>query len=111
MMSNASPDLWKETLVIFSSVLKETKDLMENNLESIGVPQNESLLAISEMKFEAWSILQKVAMNECSDTLILDKLRRRFESHFRYNQNGLPRIWKPTDDIDGLYARSKQLVV
>jgi hypothetical protein len=31
----------------------------------------------------------------------------RFDNHFRYNEKGFPRIWKPTDDIDSLFGTAK----
>jgi len=30
-----------------------------------------------------------------------------FEERFRYDDEGVPRIWRPTDDIDGAFARAR----
>jgi protein SEY1 len=30
-----------------------------------------------------------------------------FEDRFRYDESGVPRIWRPTDDIDGAYSRAR----
>jgi hypothetical protein len=30
-----------------------------------------------------------------------------FEDRFRYDENGVPRIWRPSDDIDGYFARAR----
>ena len=44
---------------------------------------------------------------------LLLKLRENFEDKFRYDEAGVPRIWKPTDDMDGLFqqARSSTLTL
>jgi hypothetical protein len=49
--------------------------------------------------------------SELADGPLLEKLRRKFESVFRYDEKGLPRVWKPTDDIDTLFSQSKQEVI
>ncbi len=66
--------------------------------------------AIKTTKFQAWETLLKTLLNEVSDGPLLEKLRRKFESVFRYDEKGLPRVWKPTDDIDTLYSESKHQV-
>ena len=38
---------------------------------------------------------------------ILLKLRENFEDKFRYDEGGVPRIWRPTDDIEGMYTKAK----
>jgi len=35
------------------------------------------------------------------------KLRENFEDRFRYDEHGVPRIWRPSDDIDGLFAKAR----
>jgi len=31
-----------------------------------------------------------------------------FEDKFRYDEAGVPRIWRPTDDIEGAYTRARE---
>jgi len=40
------------------------------------------------------------------DTLMIIRLKEKFESIFRYDNNGLPKVWKPGDDIDGQFQHS-----
>ena len=39
---------------------------------------------------------------------LLLKLRENFEDKFRYDDEGVPRIWRPTDDIEGIYTRARE---
>ena len=50
-----------------------------------------------------YRILQFLKRSEGSKEIITC----RFDSHFRYNEKGFPRIWKPTDDIDSQFATAK----
>ena len=31
-----------------------------------------------------------------------------FEDKFRYDESGVPRIWRPTDDIEGVYTKARE---
>jgi hypothetical protein len=48
---------------------------------------------------------------QTADTVLMSKLRSVFEERFRYDEEGVPRVWKPMDDIDGLFriARDETL--
>ena len=42
---------------------------------------------------------------------MMDRVRRVFESEFRYDpKTGLPRIWSPNDDIESCFSRAKESV-
>lgn len=42
--------------------------------------------------------------------MFVGKLRNHFEERFRYNEEGVPRVWKPDDDIDGAFKKAKDQV-
>jgi hypothetical protein len=44
---------------------------------------------------------------QTADAAILTKLRAYFEERFRYDEHGVPRVWKPDDDIDGAFKKAK----
>jgi len=39
---------------------------------------------------------------------MLIKLKLNFEDRFRYDEEGVPRVWKPSDDIDALFRKAKE---
>ena len=45
------------------------------------------------------------------DAAILTKLCTYFEERFRYDEQGVPRIWKPDDDIDGVFTKAKDVTL
>ena len=47
---------------------------------------------------------------QMADPVILGKLRTHFEERFRYDEDGIPRVWKPEDDIDGAFKKAKDQV-
>ena len=55
----------------------------------------------------AWLILRGKIDEQTAEQVILGKLRNYFEERFRYDEQGVPRVWKPDDDIDGAFKRAK----
>ena len=45
---------------------------------------------------------------QTTDPAFLSKLRNHFEERFRYDEGGVPRVWKPEDDIDGAFKKAKE---
>lgn len=45
-----------------------------------------------------------------ADAALLGRLRSSFEDGFRYDANGIPRVWKPEDDIDGVFKKARDAV-
>lgn len=41
---------------------------------------------------------------------MLVKLKLIFEERFRYDDEGVPRVWKPDDDIDTIFKKAKDAV-
>jgi hypothetical protein len=33
-----------------------------------------------------------------------------FEDRFRYDESGVPRVWRPEDDLEGLFMKAKEEV-
>jgi hypothetical protein len=52
-------------------------------------------------------VLRAKVDEEVMEGNILLKLRENFEDKFRYDASGVPRIWRPTDDIEGLYTAAR----
>ena len=62
------------------------------------------------MRKRAWLALRVKVDEQTADAVILSKLRGHFEERFRYDEHGVPRVWKPEDDIDGAFKKAKDQV-
>jgi hypothetical protein len=47
---------------------------------------------------------------QTADSVMLVKLKLAFEDRFRYDEEGVPRIWRPGDDIDSAFRKAKDEV-
>jgi protein SEY1 len=62
------------------------------------------------LKRRAWIVLRAKIEEQTSDQSLLGKLRNHFEERFRYDDEGIPRVWKPEDDIDSAFRKAKDEV-
>ena len=70
--------------------------------------ENKNALAI--LRKRAWLALRSKIDEQTADAVILSQLRGHFEERFRYDETGVPRVWKPDDDIDGAFKKAKDQV-
>jgi len=68
----------------------------EENADSLNILQR-----------RGWSALRSKVEEQTSDPNILSKLRSTFEERFRYDEHGIPRVWKPEDDIDAAFRKAR----
>lgn len=126
-MSQAKPDMWDRVLQAFKDSLTNcestyiTKAKSEDAISfekpetDVGNPgfnsteeENEEALYI--IRKRAWQALRKRIDEQTADAVMLTKLRNHFEERFRYDDAGVPRVWKPEDDIDGAFRKARDQV-
>lgn len=55
----------------------------------------------------SWLALKSKIDEQTADSVLFAKLRSHFEERFRYDEHGVPRVWKPEDDIDGAFKKAR----
>lgn len=66
--------------------------------------------SLTTLRRRAWQALRAKIDEQTADTAIIGKLRTHFEERFRYDEAGIPRVWRPDDDIDGAFKVAKDKV-
>lgn len=70
----------------------------------------ENAKSLETLRRRAWLALRAKIDEQTVDTVLLSKLRAAFEERFRYDEQGVPRVWKPEDDIDATFKKAKDEV-
>jgi len=63
--------------------------------------------ALNTLRSRSWLALRRKLEEQTSDATMLGTLRSTFEDRFRYDEKGVPRVWKPEDDIDTAFTKAK----
>lgn len=125
-LGKASPDMWDEILRVFRGTLDKAERtyltkaksmfslLYHANLKTVcegfNCTEEENEVALDALRKRAWVALRAKIDEQTADPVILSKLRNHFEERFRYDEHGVPRVWKPDDDIDSAFMKAKDQV-
>lgn len=101
-------DLWDRIWNSFSDIVKEAETRFVERAKSFDASDSEVEVGLWRLRRKSWVGLREKIDEELMEGNILMKLRENFEDKFRYDEAGVPRIWRPSDDIEGIYTKAKE---
>lgn len=101
-------DLWDRIWNLFIATVKEAESRFVERAKSFDASQEEIEVGLWRLRRKSWGVLRVKIDEEVMEGNILLKLRENFEDKFRYDEAGVPRIWRPQDDIEGVYTKAKE---
>lgn len=101
-------DLWDRVWNVFVEIVKEAEERFTERAKSFEATPDETNVGLWRLRRKSWVALRERVDEEVMEGNILLKLRENFEDKFRYDEAGVPRIWSPTDDIEGIYTRARE---
>ncbi|KAL1919515.1 uncharacterized protein VTP21DRAFT_2208 [Calcarisporiella thermophila] len=106
-MNEAAPDMWHKVIGLYRDVVGKAKSTLVKKTKSFNSSDDEIEESAAALEQRSWQLLRKKIDEEVADNMMMVKLRNRFEEKFRYDDKGLPRVWKPEDDIDGFFQKAR----
>ncbi|VDB95922.1 unnamed protein product [Peniophora sp. CBMAI 1063] len=106
-LSKPTPDMWDKILTEYTQTLNKAEQNYLSKAKSFDCTDEENDTALETLRQRSWGALRTKIEEQTADAAILGKLRGFFEERFRYDENGVPRVWKPEDDIDGAFKVAK----
>ncbi|CAM6031456.1 unnamed protein product, partial [Sphagnum compactum] len=108
--TNAGP-LWSRMFEMYKDMMGDLSERLKRNLNAFQVRTSpSSMKEFESVEFKAyqyfWEIFVEKLSDEMSDTLILVRMRKRFEKIFKYDSNSNPRIWIPGEDMTAPYKKA-----
>lgn len=101
-------DLWDRVWSAFVGIVGEAETRFTDRARSFEASADEVGVGRWRLRRKSWVALREKIEEEVMESNILMKLRENFEDKFRYDDEGVPRIWRPTDDIEGVYTRARE---
>ncbi|KAI9571146.1 RHD3/Sey1 [Boletus coccyginus] len=106
-LNKAAPDMWDNVLAAFKQLLERAESSYLKKAKAFNCTEEENQTALGSLRMRTWLALRAKVDELTADTAILGKLRMHFEERFRYDENGVPRVWRPDDDIEGAFRKAK----
>jgi hypothetical protein len=104
-------DLWDRVWVIFTDTVSSAEKRFTDRAQSFDASPDEVEVGLWRLRRKSWGVLRAKIDEEVMEGNILLKLRENFEDKFRYDEHGVPRIWRPTDDIEGIYTKARESTI
>ncbi|KAL9087939.1 MAG: hypothetical protein Q9159_003381 [Coniocarpon cinnabarinum] len=101
-------ELWDRIWRDFTQVVQHAEDRFTNISKGFDASPEEVEVGLWRLRRKSWTTLRAKLEEEVMEGNLLLKLRENFEDKFRYDSTGVPRIWRPTDDIEGIYTESRR---
>ncbi|SAM78736.1 related to SEY1-GTPase with a role in ER morphology [Ustilago bromivora] len=106
-LNKPEPDMWDRVLTAFRTTLEQAEATYLKKAKSFNCTEEENQHALVALRRKAWLSLKAKVDEETTDSVIAAKLRNNFEDRFRYDEAGVPRVWKPEDDIDSAFRKAR----
>ncbi|KAK3074300.1 Dynamin-like GTPase that mediates homotypic ER fusion [Teratosphaeriaceae sp. CCFEE 6253] len=104
----AERDLWDRIWTVFTETVSHAESRFTDRARSFDASPDEVEVGLWRLRRKSWGALRGKIDEEMMEGNLLLKLRENFEDRFRYDDEGVPRIWRPTDDIEGMYTRARE---
>lgn len=101
-------EIWDRIWGVFTKTVQEAEKRFTDRARSFDASADEVDVGIWRLRRKSWGVLRAKIDEEMMEGNLLLKLRENFEDKFRYDEAGVPRIWRPTDDIDGIYTKARE---
>lgn len=107
-LNKGAKNMWDEILSTFKDILARGENAYLVKAKSYNCTDEENVSSLATLRKRAWQCLRTKIDEQTADAVILNKLRNHFEERFRYDDEGMPRVWKPEDDIDSAFKKAKE---
>jgi hypothetical protein len=105
--STTEKEIWDRIWAIFTETVATAESRFTDRARSYDASPDEVEVGLWRLRRKSWGVLRTKIEEETAEGNLSMKLRENFEDRFRYDDHGVPRIWRPTDDIDGLFAKAR----
>lgn len=101
-------EIWDRIWGVFIKTVQEAESRFTSRAKSFDASAGEVDVGLWRLRRKSWGVLRAKIDEEMMEGNLLLKLRENFEDKFRYDEAGVPRIWRPTDDIEGIYTKARE---
>ena len=101
-------EIWDRIWNVFTKSVQEAERRFTDRAKSFDASPAEVDVGLWRLRRKSWGVLRAKIDEEMMEGNLLLKLRENFEDKFRYDEAGVPRIWRPTDDIEGIYSKARE---
>lgn len=101
-------NVWDRVWSLFVDTVSDAEQRFTERASSFDASLEEVDIGLWRLRRKSWAVLRARIDDEMMEGNLLLKLRENFEDKFRYDEAGVPKIWRPTDDIESVYTKARE---
>ncbi|KAI9221449.1 RHD3/Sey1 [Blastocladiella britannica] len=103
----ASPTMWADINGSVRDLIDSAEADLRTRARALRISDEEQEARVTALRTAAMEALLKALTTATNEPAMVARMRSVFEQKFRYTDQGVPRVWRPTDDIDTVYQRAR----
>ncbi|KNE55739.1 hypothetical protein AMAG_01616 [Allomyces macrogynus ATCC 38327] len=107
ILADPQPAMWTRVDETFKDLLGNAEQALTRRATMLRIDGNETAERLDDLRASAAQALKDAIAAATSDAALVQRLRAKFEEKFRYDDQGVPRVWSSADDIDGVYKKAR----
>ncbi|GAA94929.1 uncharacterized protein L969DRAFT_89889 [Mixia osmundae IAM 14324] len=107
-LKKPTTEMWDNVLKAYKTAIAKAETAYLAKAGSFNCTEEENTAALSSLRRKAWLSLRQKIDEQVSESALLVKLKLAFEDRFRYDAEGIPRVWKPEDNMDDLFRSARE---
>ncbi|KAF9303103.1 Dynamin-like GTPase that mediates homotypic ER fusion [Mortierella antarctica] len=105
------PGMWGRVVTAYQQAIQKGEAMLEKRARTFDLTEQELEEQSENLKRQGWVLTTMKVQEETVDGLMVYKLLNRFEEKFQRDESGLPRVWKPDDDVDTPFRKARDETV
>lgn len=106
-LSEPNAGMWDRVLGVWRDACDRAAALYRERAAHLNTTPDEDAATVGRLHMVAWRALLDRVQESTSETVLASRLRAFFEDRFRYDASGVPRVWKPSDDMDDAFVQAR----
>ncbi|KAI5954670.1 SEY1 [Candida jiufengensis] len=99
---------WDNILNKFKELINDISLKYPNNDFNLNTSDEQNEEAIKKFKFKSWNNFHEIIHKLIFKEKVLELLINKFDDKFRYDQNGLPKLYQNTTELETNFAIAKE---
>lgn len=102
--------MWGQVVTAYQQAIKDGDAMLERRARTFDLTEQELEELKENLRRQGWILTTTKVQEESVDGLMVYRLLNQFEEKFQRDDSGLPRVWKPDDDIDTPFRKARDEV-
>ena len=107
ILASPGAELWPGVLDVYTTTCSRLEMQFNTRVAGFEASDEETEKYVQTLRQQSWDTVRGKLREEFSDPHIQVRLRQTFEDAFRYNEDGLPRVWQSGENMDDVFVKAR----